>query len=340
MRFVILLAAALLAACAPVAPRSADDPRGRDTLAAGRFEAWMQPRLGAVQVMLDASQQGVEFVSLVLRARQPGAGVTPPALDPALAGVARATAQARREIAGLAPLPDGDAEQVALAADTQMQVSAMGAGLEAFAASLPRLVEVGRALGPLGPEDHRALGESIARLLDVQVRADMVFADLVVGLLTPESDALPERELQAARWRGNTILLRALQPPSAAAAGSLRTEIAAAVAERRRDLTLAARKVDALRAAAAGLPPDQTGPIARVIRSYEEGLDAEEDFLDAVESFAPAIGLHALDALDAGGGRAASFEGARRLMDRLVLRLRANIARLRVLTEIGAGRRA
>ncbi len=340
MRFVLLIAVALLAACAPDALRGVDTARVRDTTDAGRFEAWMQPRLAAVQVMLDASQQGVEFVALVLRARQPGAGVTPPALEPARAGVARAIARAGEEIAGLTPLAEGDPEQMALAADTQAQVAGMGAGLEAFAGSLPRLVEVARALGPLGPGDNQALAASISRLLDVQVRADMVFADLVVGLLTPESDILPERELQSARWRGNAILLRALDPVPGADRAPRAAEVAAAVAERRRDLALAARKVDALREAAAGLTPAQTGPIARVIRSYEEGLDAEEEFLDAIESFAPLIGPASRDAVGDIPDRAAAFEGARRLMDRLVLRLRANLARLRVLTEIGAGRRA
>lgn len=332
--------AAMLTGCAMPQPPGARDAaaRGRNLDDAQRFEIWMQPRLDAVQVMLDASRDGLDFVALILRARQPGAGVAPPPPDAAADAVGRAAEGARRLTAGLPPWEGGDAEQRGLAADAQAHVARMQDSLAAFAASLPRLAEVGGALGPLGHADNAAIAAPLAQLLDLQVRADMVFADLVVGLLTPDSDALPERELQSARWRGNAILLRTLAGLAGAAPAG--RELAAAANARQRDLDSAMRKVAALRAAAAGLPQAQADPIARIIRSYESGLEAEEDFLDAVGGFAAAI-----EAVDRGPAQpdiriALAFENARLLMDRLVQRMRANLARLRMLTEIGAGRRA
>lgn len=340
-----LALAAMLSACATPQTPAARDSAARDSAArnrdigdAQRFEIWMQPRLDAVQVMLDASRDGLDFVALVLRARQPGAGVAPPPLDAAAAAVGRAAESARRLTDGLAPWEGGDAEQRGLAADAQAHVARMQDSLAVFAASLPRLAEVGSALGPLGHAENAAIAAPLSRLLDLQVRADMVFADLVVGLLTPDSDALPERELQSARWRGNAILLHALAGLGGAAPAG--RAFAVAAAERQRDLDVAMRKVDALRAAAAGLPQAQAGPIARIIRSYELGLEAEEDFLAAVGGFAAAIEAIDRGATQPDGRIALAFENARLLMDRLVHRMRANLTRLRMLTEIGAGRRA
>jgi hypothetical protein len=327
--------AAMLAGCATPQPPAA---RGRSIDDAQRFEAWMQPRLDAVQVMLDASRDGLDFLYQVLRARQPGAGLAPPEAGAASATVAQAAAQASRLTAALGPWEGGDAEQQDLAVDTQMHVARMQEALAAFAASLPRLAEIGGALGPLGQGENAAIAHPLARLLDLQVRADMVFADLVVGLLTPDSDALPERELQSARWRGNAILLRTLAGPGVAAPTG--RDLATTAADRQRDLDLAERKVQALRAAAKGLPQAQAGPIARIIRSYELGLQAEEDFLEAVTGYAASVGAIDRAAAQPDIRVALAFENARTLMDRLVHRMRANLSRLRMLTELGAGRRA
>ena len=51
--------------------------------------------------------------------------------------------------------------------------------------------------------------------------------------------------------------------------------------------------------------------------------------------------VHAVDraAPDAGPGIAAAIDGARRVTERLAARLQANLERLAVLDEIGAGRR-
>jgi hypothetical protein len=338
MRRVPFLAAALAAALACCAPVHPPDPGGagaaapaRDVDAAARFEAWMQPRLDAVQTMLDASQHGVEFVALVLRARAPGTGAVPPPLAPAAAGIARAEDNAGRRLDGLAPLPEGDREQRLLAAESQEQAARMRAGLAAFVATLPALAEVGGGLGPLNADETAALGESLLRLLDIQVRADTVFAALVIGLLTPESEALPEREIQHARWRGNAILLTTLE---GLRTGTMPSDaLLAALAAHRRDIDTATRKLEALRAAALGVPRFQAGALDRVIRGYEDGLDAEEEFLAAVAQLAmPSAGRD--DRL------ADAFDGVRRLMDRLVHRLRVNIDRLRLLGDIGGGRRA
>lgn len=338
MRPVQFLAAALaaaLACCAPVQPPEISGPDiaapARDVDAAARFEAWMQPRLDAVQTMLDASQHGVEFVALVLRARAPGAGAAPPPLAPAAAGIARAEDNAGRRLDGLAPLPEGDREQRQLAAESQEQAARMRAGLAAFGATLPALAAVGGGLGPLNAGETAALGDSLLRLLDIQVRADTVFAALVIGLLTPESAALPEREIQHARWRGNAILLTTLE---GLRTGRMHADaLLAALAAHRRDIDSATRKLEALRAAALAVPRFQAGAIDRVIRGYEDGLDAEEEFLAAVARLAmPAAGDDER--------LADAFVAVRRLMDRLVHRLRVNIERLRMLGDIGGGRRA
>jgi hypothetical protein len=345
MRIFHVLAAlaigAVLAACAPAAPPALRDTGrsipARDAAAAAAFEAWMQPRLDAVQLMLDASQQAGAFVALIVRARQPGTGVEPPAVAPAVAALVQAAAATRRDLAGLPPFAAGDDEQMALASDVQDQVVRMRAGLEACADGLPRLAAIALELGPLARADAAILGASLIRLLDVQVRADMVFADLVAGLLTPDSDLLPERELQAARWRGNAILLRAIDGFATAGApdAAMRAEIDAVAAERGEALRAALGKIAALKRAAAELPYAQRGAIGRVIRVYEDGLEAEADFLDAVARFAPLA-----EDPDTQARLAGALDGARPLMDSLVQRLRANLSRLRTLTELGAGPRA
>jgi hypothetical protein len=322
---------AALMACAPAEQPVLHEPAraapARDAAAAAAFEDWMQPRLDAVQRMLDASQQAGAFVALVVRARQPGAGVEPPPVEPPVAALAKAAAETRHGLAGLPPFAIGDDEQLALAADVQEQVARMRAGLEACADGLPRLATIAIALGPLARADAAALGATLIRLLDVQVRADMVFADLVAGLLTPDSDPLPERELQAARWRGNAMVLRAID-------GFARSDRLDPV-ERGEALAAALAKIAALKRAAADLPYAQRGAIGRVIRSYEDGLEAETDFLDAVARFAPLV-----EDADTESRLARALDGARPLMESLVLRLRANLSRLRMLTELGAGRRA
>lgn len=345
MRIFHVLAAlaigAALVGCTPAEPPTLREPArtasARDATAAAAFEDWMQPRLDAVQRMLDASQQAGAFVALVVRARQPGAGVEPPPVAPAVAALAQAAAETRHGLADLQPFAVGDDEQLALAADVQEQVARMRAGLEACADGLPSLAAIGLALGPLARADAAALGATLIRLLEVQLRADMVFADLVAGLLTPDSDPLPERELQAARWRGNAMVLRAID--GFAMPGRLdpvaRTDIVAVAEERGEALAGALAKIALLKRAAAELPSAQRGAIGRVIRSYEDGLEAEADFLDAVARFAPL----AEDA-DPESRLARALDSARPLMDSLVLRLRANLSRLRTLTELGAGRRA
>ena len=332
---------AALMACAPAEQPVLHEPAratpARDAAAAAAFEDWMQPRLDAVQRMLDASQLAGAFVALVVRARQPGAGVEPPPVEPTVAALAQAAAETRHGLAGLPPFAIGDDEQLALAADVQEQVARMRAGLEACADGLPRLATIAIALGPLARADAAALGATLIQLLDVPVRADMVFADLVAGLLTPDSDPLPERELQAARWRGNAIVLRAID--GFARRGRLdpvaRTDIVAVAEERGEALAAALAKIAALKRAAADLPYAQRGAIGRVIRSYEDGLEAETDFLDAVARFAPLV-----EDADTESRLARALDGARPLMESLVLRLRANLSRLRMLTELGAGRRA
>jgi hypothetical protein len=105
--------------------------------------------------------------------------------------------------------------------------------------------------------------------------------------------------------------------------------------ERGEALAAALAKIAALKRAAADLPYAQRGAIGRVIRSYEDGLEAETDFLDAVARFAPLV-----EDADTESRLARALDGARPLMESLVLRLRANLSRLRMLTELGAGRRA
>lgn len=342
-----LLAVSLLVACqhAPEAELPPEPPRARSTEEAAAFETWLQPRLNAVQVLLEASQQGVDLVALVMRARQPGSGVAPPPLAPARAGVEAATIESRRRLAGTGPLVGGDSEQTVLARDAELQVAEMIVGLRGFADALPQLDGVARALGPLRREDGFALSNSLARLLAVQVRADSVFAVLVVGLLTPEASLLPERELQLVRRLGNETLLESLRQfadygHAGAAAETRRDAARAAIARQRGGLAAAARKLDALRAAGAELPDEQRAPLAQVVRSYEDGLGAERDFLDALEHFAPLVYAVDRDAPDVELRLLAAFEGARWLMDRVVLRLQTNLARLRTLSDIGRGRRA
>jgi hypothetical protein len=142
----------------------------------------MQPRLDAVQVMLDASRDGLDFLYQVLRARQPGAGLAPPEAGAASATVAQAAAQASRLTAALGPWEGGDAEQQDLAVDTQMHVARMQEALAAFAASLPRLAEIGGALGPLGHSENAAIAHPLARLLGLS------FPRLPLLMLVAERD--------------------------------------------------------------------------------------------------------------------------------------------------------
>ncbi|MFZ9447156.1 MAG: hypothetical protein ACO3CC_03175 [Alphaproteobacteria bacterium] len=325
-------------------PPVAATPVARSVEAASRYEAWIGPRLDAVQAMLETSHRGVELVSQVLRARQPGAGVDAPDPLPARAYVAAATARARRSLEGSAALAGGDAEQQELSRDVDAQVARMLEAMGGLEQSLPGLAGVGASLGPLGAGDNLVLGASLARLLALQVRADSVFAALVVGLLTPESDLLPERELQAVRRGGNDALLDCLgqlQDYRLAGAGAQAGGRAVADSvERQLDGLEAARlKLEALRGAARGIAPERRRALDAVLRSYDAGIEAELDFLGTLAGFSRLV--HAVDraAPDAGPGIAAAIDGARRVTARLAARLQANLERLAVLDEIGAGRR-
>jgi hypothetical protein len=340
---------AVAAACGCQAPGAAPPPAAatpvaRSVEAASRYEAWIGPRLDAVQAMLETSHRGVELVSQVLRARQPGAGVDAPDPLPARAYVAAATARARRSLEGSAALAGGDAEQQELSRDVDAQVARMLEAMGGLEQSLPGLAGVGASLGPLGAGDNLVLGASLARLLALQVRADSVFAALVVGLLTPESDLLPERELQAVRRGGNDALLDCLgqlQDYRLAGAGAQAGGRAVADSvERQLDGLEAARlKLEALRGAARGIAPERRRALDAVLRSYDAGIEAELDFLGTLAGFSRLV--HAVDraAPDAGPGIAAAIDGARRVTERLAARLQANLERLAVLDEIGAGRR-
>jgi len=340
---------AVAAACGCQAPGAAPPPAAakpvaRSVEAAARYEAWIGPRLDAVQTMLETSHRGVELVSRVLRARQPGAGVDAPGIVPAQAQVAAAATRARRSLDGSAALAGGDAEQQELSRDVDAQVARMLEGMDGLGAALPGLARVGASLGPLGDPDNMVLGSSLARLLALQVRADSVFAALVVGLLTPDSDLLPERELQAVRRGGNDALLACLaQLQDHALAGAAAREagrvVAASVEHQLDGLEAARAKLEALRGAARGIAPDRRRALDAVLRSYDAGIAAELDFLGTLAGFSRLV--HAVDraAPDAGAGLAASIDGARRVTERLAARLQANLDRLAVLDEVGAGRR-
>lgn len=338
---------AIATACGCQAPAGAPPgatPVARSVEAASRYEAWIGPRLDAVQAMLETSQRGVELVSLVLRARQPGTGITAPDIAPARAFVSGAAARARRSLDGTAVLAGGDAEQLDLSRDVDAQVDRMLEAMGGVEAALPGLAGVGASLGPLGVGDNLVLGGAMARLLALQVRADSVFAALVVGLLTPDSDLLPERELQAVRRGGNDALLACLEQfqdyrlrgANAQAAGRA---VVAGVERQVDGLEVARLKLEALRRAAAGLAPERRRPLEAVLRSYDAGIEAELDFLGTLAGFSRLV--HAVDPVagDAGPALAAAFDGARRVTERLAARLQANLDRLAVLDDIGAGRR-
>ncbi|MFM8992076.1 MAG: hypothetical protein ACKOUS_21290 [Alphaproteobacteria bacterium] len=342
-----LLAVAVACGCqSPVAPAPgpAATPPSRSVEAAARYEAWIGPRLDAVQAMLETSQRGVELVSVVLRARQPGAGVDAPELAPAQAFVAAAAARARRSLDAAVPLAGGDAEQQDLSRDVDAHVARMLEAMGGLEAELPGLAGIGASLGPLGTADNLVLGASLARLLALQVRADSVFAALVVGLLTPDSDLLPERDLQSVRRGGNDALLACLaQFQGFALRGAAAREGGRAVAARvegQLDGLEAARlKLEALRAAARGIAPERRRALDAVLRSYDAGIAAELDFLETLAGFSRLV--HAVDraAPEAGPAIAAAIDGARRVTERLAARLQANLDRLAVLDEVGAGRR-
>lgn len=342
-----LLAVALACGCQPrdQAPHAyAAAPAARSVEEASRYEAWIGPRLDAVQAMLESSQRGVELVSRVLRARQPGSGVAAPAPEPARAFVAGAAARARRSLDGTMPLAGGDAEQQDLARDVDAQVARMLGAMDGLEDALPRVAGVGASLGPLGPRDNLVLGAALARLLALQVRADSVFAALVLGLLTPDSDLLPERELQSVRRGGNEALLACLGQFQdyglrGAGAEARGREVSALVDHQLDGLEAARAKLDALRGAASGLPAERRRALDAVLRSYEDGIAAELDFLGTLAGFSRLV--HAVDpaAPDAGPGLAAALDGARRVTERLAARLQANLDRLAVLDGIGAGRR-
>ncbi len=347
LRVLLVLGVALGAAgCETIAPAAVEfaavaPARSNDDATA--FENWLQPRLDAVQSLLEAGRQAAELIGTVMRARQPGSGVGPPPVEPLRAAVSRATERAGRHLQGTGPFAIGDAEQRALARDTDDQVARMRGGLEALAATLPRLEAVGRALGPLQGEDGLALSQALAGLLTVQVRADSVFADLVVGLLTPDAALLPERELQIIRRRGNETLLQSLASfETAAERGTttidIRRAVQISIAAQRSGLAQAEQKLAVLRDAARNAKDGERAALERIIGSYDEGLRVERSFLDAIEGFAPLVFAVDHSGSDAAPRLIATFDGARALLERVVMRLQANLVRLRTLSEISRSR--
>lgn len=342
-----LCALGLLAGCqTPPAPiATSKPPMERSTEDAVAFETWLTPRLGATQMLFAASQDGLDLVAQVMRARQPGSGVAPPTVAPLAARVENAAAASREKLAGQGPFEGGDSEQAMLARDAEMHVAQMIASLQGFAGDLPRLESVARALGPLRTAEGFALSNGLAHLLSVQIRADSVFADLVVGLLTPEAAVLPERELQILRRLGNETLLDSLRQlgGDGHTGDDARVRHAvsdAAIARQRNGLAAAMRKLERLRGAGDDLPADQRGLFAEILRSYEEGVAAERDVLDALERFALLVHAVDRDAPDVGPRLLATFDGARSLTERVAARMRTNLARLRTLSDLGSGRRA
>ncbi len=309
------------------------------------FENWLQPRLDAIQSLLEAGRKGTELIATVVRARQPGSGVGPPPIEPMREAVSQATARAGRHLQGTSPFATGDAEQRALARDADDQVARMRSGLEALVGTLPRLDAVARALGPLQRDDSLALSQSLAGLLTVQVRADSVFADLVVGLLTPAAAPLPERELQIIRRRGNETLLQSLAQfenlmERGADASDARVAVERSIAAQRWALAAAEQKLNVLRDAGRGAKDAERAALDRIVRSYDEGLKVERSFLDALERFTPLVFAADRAATDAEPRLSATFDGARALMDRVIMRLQTNLMRLRTLSEISRGRAA
>ncbi len=337
----------LLAACqtpdAPAAPPM--EATARSVEDAGAFEAWLAPRLGAAQLLVEASRDGLDLMAEIMRARKPGSGVAPPTVTPVAERLERATAASRERLAGRQPFVGGDDEQAMLARDAELHLTQMLASLESFARDLPRLERVARALGPLGTADGLALSKGLARLLSVQARADSVFADLVIGLLTPDSALLPERELQIVRRLGNETLLDSLRQfedydHAGETARMRQAEAAFAITRQRQGLAAAARKLERLREAGDDLPAGARGPFADVLRSYDEGVSAEHDFLDALARFSLLVYAVDRDAPDAAASLLAAFDGARRLTERVAARMQTSIERLRTLSDLGRGRRA
>lgn len=347
LRVLLVLAFALgVAACQTAGTRVvqfAATPAARTNDDATAFENWLQPRLDAIQSLLEASRKGAELIGTVVRARQPGSGVGPPPVEPMREAVSQATARASRHLQGTGPFAAGDAEQRALARDTDDQVARMRSGLETLAGTLPRLDAVARALGPLQHEDNLALSQSLAGLLTVQVRADSVFADLVVGLLTPAAAPLPERELQIIRRRGNETLLQSLaQFERLTARGAEASDaigaVESSIADQRDALAAAEQKLNLLRDAGRSAKEAERAALDRIVRSYEEGLKVERGFLDALERFAPLVASAGRATTDPEPSLIATFDGARALMDRVIIRLQTNLSRLRTLSEISRGR--
>ncbi len=341
-------ALALLAACRttgePIAPPP-DRPQMRSLEEAGAFEAWLAPRLGATQLLVEASQDGLELIAEVIGARQPGSGIAPPPVSPIAARLERATSASRDGLAGQPPFAGGDDEQAMLARDAEHHVARMAASLEDFVGDLPRLERVARALGPLRAADSLALSSGLARLLSVQVRADSVFADLVIGLLTPDSALLPERELQMVRRLGNETLLESLRQFEAYGhageeARARRTAAQAEIARQRQGLDAVTLKLERLREAGDGLPASERGSFDEVLRSYEDGVHAERDFLDALARFSLLVYTVDRNAPDPSPRLLAAFDGARRLTERVAARMQTSLARLRTLSDLGRGRRA
>ncbi len=349
LRALLVLAFALGAAGCQTAGMPGVDfaatPPTRTNDDATAFENWLQPRLDAIQSLLEAGRKGTELIATVVRARQPGSGVGAPPIEPMREAVSQAAARANRHLQGTGPFAAGDAEQRALARDTDDQVAQMRSGLETLAGTLPRLDAVARALGPLQHEDSLALSQSLAGLLTVQVRAHSVFADVVVGLLTPAAAALPEREMQIIRRRGNETLLHSLAQfeklmMHGADANDARSAVESSIAAQRNALGLAEQKLDLLRQAGRRARETERAALDRIVRSYDEGLKVERAFLDALERFAPLV-FSADDATaDAEPRLIATFAGARALMERVIMRLQTNLTRLRTLSEISRGRAA